>query len=284
MNDKRIARGPIRNRLIYVLSLIVALLGLAGCVDAEASTAADGSQRVAVLVYHRFGESAVDSMTVRVTTFEAQMRFLREHDYEIVRLRDIVAWLSLPGATLPRNAVALTVDDGHRSVYDILRPIALREHFPFTLFIYPSAISNASYALTWEEVRQLQATGLVDVQSHTYWHPNFKIERARRTPADFHRFVERQLVDSRKRIETELGTQVDMLAWPFGIVDDDLIASARAAGYRAALTIEGRTIDKHARLLALPRLLITDADSPAVLARRLGESDAHRGIEESGPR
>lgn len=273
MNDKKSTPWPVRNRFIYVLALVVVLLGLVASDDVEASPTADHSEQVAVLVYHRFGESALDSMTLRVTTFEAQMRFLREHGYEIVRLRDVVDWLSLPDAKLPPKAVALTVDDGHRSVYDILRPIALREHIPFTLFVYPSAISNASYALTWEEIRQLQASGLFDVQSHTYWHPNFNIERARRAPADFHRFVERQLVDSRTRIESELGTPVDMLAWPFGIVDDDLMASAKTAGYRAALTIEGRPIDKQARLLALPRLLITDADSPAVLARRLNERD-----------
>lgn len=280
MNYKKIASRPIRGRLIYVLSLIVGLLGLAAADDAEAAAAADSCQRVAVLVYHRFGESPTDSMTVRVSTFEAQVRFLRQHGYEIVRLRDIVDWLSIPGATLPQKAVALTVDDGHRSVYGILRPIALREHLPFTLFVYPSAISNAAYALTWEELRQLQASGLFDVQSHTYRHPNFNIERARRTPVDFRRFAERQFVDSRKRIETELGTQVDSLAWPFGIFDDDLIASAKAAGYRAALTIEGRTIDKQSRLLALPRLLVTDADTPAVLARRLNESN----VRSSGQR
>jgi Polysaccharide deacetylase len=48
-----------------------------------------------------------------------------------------------------------------------------------TLFVYPSAVSNAAYALTWEQLRELQATGLVDIQSHTYWHPNFREEKRR---------------------------------------------------------------------------------------------------------
>ncbi|TAM52116.1 MAG: polysaccharide deacetylase family protein [Paraburkholderia sp.] len=242
-------------------------------VGAHAAAIGSDQPRVAILAYHRFDSArAVDSMTVRVTTFEAQLRFLREHGYRIVTLPEIVKWLATPDATLPEKAVAFTADDGHRSVYEVLMPIAVREHLPFTLFIYPSAISNASYALTWAQLKALQQTGLFDVQSHTYWHPNFNIERARRSPDDFRRFVEKQLVDSRNRLHAELGVETTMLAWPFGIVDPELTSIAASTGYRAAFTIAGHMVDKHSPPLAVSRLLITDADTPSVLARRLGES------------
>ena len=265
--------GLLRRPLLCVFLLLI------GCArwmaGAQADTRVSDEPRVAVLAYHRFSETAADDfMTVRVATFEAQLSFLRAHGYRIVALRDIVNWLTEPEATLPAKAVALTIDDGHQSVYDVLMPIAVREHLPCTLFIYPSAISNASYALTWTQLTQLRQTGLFDVQSHTYWHPNFNVERARRTPSDFRSFAAKQLVESRERIEAKLGLQVDLLAWPFGIVDTELISMASSAGYRAAFTISGRLIDRHSPLLSVPRLLITDADTPAVLSRRLGESKA----------
>lgn len=249
-------------------------------VGAQAASIGSDPPRVAILAYHRFDNTrAVDSMTVRVTTFEAQLRFLREHGYRIVALPEIVDWLATPDATLPDKAVALTADDGHRSVYEVLMPIAVRERLPFTLFIYPSAISNASYALTWEQLKALQQTGLFDVQSHTYWHPNFNHERARRSPDDFHRFVEKQLVESRNRLRAELGVEPTMLAWPFGIVDPELTSIAASTGYRAAFTIAGHMVDKHSSPLAVSRLLITDADTPAVLARRLGEPQTRAQAE-----
>jgi len=196
--------------LIAIVSMIVTL------VAAPSAFAAQGSHEtvsaVAILVYHRFSDTADDSMTVRVTTFEAQLRFLKQHGYEIVPLRAIVTWLRDPNATLPPKAVALTVDDGHESVYQRLMPIAQREKLPITLFIYPSAISNASYALTWEQLRTLRATGLFDVQSHTWWHPNFHVERRRQSPAEFEVFASTQLQHSREMIESRLGGHVDMLA------------------------------------------------------------------------
>jgi peptidoglycan/xylan/chitin deacetylase (PgdA/CDA1 family) len=228
---------------------------------------------VAVFVYHRFADTANDSMTVRTATFEAQLRYLHAAGYSLVPLRDILAWRegidSAPA--LPPKAVALTVDDGHRSVYDVLLPIALREHLPFTLFVYPSAISNAPYALTWDQLRALRDTGLVDIESHTYWHPNFNVERKRRSLEDYRRFAQWQLTAARRRLEAELGTPVDLLAWPFGIEDDALAQLAAAAGYRAAFALDARLLTRASPLMRLPRFLIVDADTPAGLARRLGE-------------
>jgi peptidoglycan/xylan/chitin deacetylase (PgdA/CDA1 family) len=147
---------------------------------------------VPILVYHRFAAAVNDSMTVRVTTFEAQLRFLRERGYEVVPLRDVVNWMTDSSVKLPLRPIVLTVDDGHRSVFDELLPIAQRERLPITLFIYPSAISNASYALTWAQLRTLKESGLFDVQSQTYWYPNFNIEQRHRSPADFQHFVRTQ--------------------------------------------------------------------------------------------
>jgi hypothetical protein len=63
--------------------------------------------------------------------------------------------------------------------------------------------------------------------------------------------------------------EADMLAWPFGIYDDELVAAAASAGYRAGFTLERRRPRVGDRLLALPRYLITDAVSLRAFARML---------------
>jgi peptidoglycan/xylan/chitin deacetylase (PgdA/CDA1 family) len=262
-------RKTIVNRMSH------ALCTLCFCLPGLAWLAPDRAQAsepcVTILVYHRFSETADDSMTVRMASFETQLRFLKEHGYHIVPLRDAVRWLSDPESTLPVKPVVITVDDGHRSVFEKLLPIVLRDRFPVTLFVYPSALSNASYALTWEQLRTLKRTGWFDIQSHSYWHPNFKVERRHRTAEDFQKFVRFQLDASRQKIASETGSHVDMLAWPFGIHDDQLAALASGSGYVAAFTLEGRAADRHSKLLALPRFLMMDTYGPAALAHLLGE-------------
>jgi hypothetical protein len=100
--------------------------------------------------------------------------------------------------------------------------------------------------MTWDQIRELKA--VFDPGGHTYWHPNFKKEKENLNPGDYEKFVEMQLKKSRERLEKELGVNVDMLSWPFGIYDDWLIAKAAEAGYTAAFTIERRQLRGQIRL------------------------------------
>jgi peptidoglycan/xylan/chitin deacetylase (PgdA/CDA1 family) len=138
---------------------------------------------------------------------------------------------------------------------------------PVTLFIYPSSISNANYAMTWSQLRELKETGLFDLQSHTYWHPNFKKDKARLKPAGYETSVVMQLKKSKERLEKEFSARVDMLAWPFGIYDDDLIRKAKEAGYVATFTMERHPASNDDNVMILPRFLMTNGERAKTFAR-----------------
>jgi peptidoglycan/xylan/chitin deacetylase (PgdA/CDA1 family) len=222
-----------------------------------------------ILLYHRFGPVVRDEMTVRTATFHAQLDYLKQHGYPIVPLRTVVSHLLGKGPAPPPRSVVITVDDGHASVITEMLPLVREYNIPVTLFIYPSAISNASYAMKWDQLANLQHTGLFDIQSHTYWHPNFKIEKRRLSPDAFQSFVTTQFAKSRKVLKDRLGVDADMLAWPFGIYDDELIAKAREAGYITAFTLDRRPVTSRERIMALPRYLVLDSDSGARFASML---------------
>lgn len=218
-----------------------------------------GDVAVPILAYHRFGPTATDSMMVSNTVFESHLRQIEEGGRRVMPLRQLVDWrLGRTPAPTGRNVV-ITVDDGHRSVYTDLLPIVKRHRTPITLFIYPSAISNASYAMTWEQLAELRDTGLFDIQSHTYWHPNFKKEKRRLDADAYTKFVDIQLGKSKRSLEARLGGRIDMLAWPFGLHDDDLLTRAAQAGYAATFTIDGRPARAADQVIALPRYLMNDS-------------------------
>ncbi len=210
-----------------------------------------------ILLYHRLGPVVSDSMTIRTDAFRSEIRYLVEHHYPIVPLRRLVAYVRGEGPAPPAHAVCLTADDGHASIFTEMLPVVREFQVPVTLFIYPSAISNASYAMTWEQLATLRDTGLFDIQSHTYWHPNFKIEKRRLSDADYRAFLAAQLTKPRATLKRKLGVDATLLAWPFGIVDDELIAAARDAGYVAAFTLERRMVTASAQPLAMPRFLVS---------------------------
>jgi peptidoglycan/xylan/chitin deacetylase (PgdA/CDA1 family) len=213
---------------------------------------------IPILLYHRFGSAVTDSMTVTTSVFESQLTYLRDNGYTVIPLRQLVHYVERKVPPSSAKLVAITVDDGHRSVYTDMLPLIKKYKIPVTLFIYPSAISNAPYAMTWDQLREMKKTGLVDFQSHTYWHPNFKEEKKILKPSEYDMFVDMQLKKSKHRIEDELGTQADFLAWPFGWYDSELIQRAIMMGYIAAFTMEKRHVRFTDNIMALPRYMMTD--------------------------
>ena len=254
------------SRLSFRLCAALALAALTA-----SSTPAVDNPDVTILVYHRFGTTAKDTMTVRTPTFRWQLDFLRQHGRPIIPLSGLVSYLIGQAPPPPAGSVVITADDGHESVFTDMLPIVREYQIPVTLFIYPSAISNASYAMTWAQLDALHRTGFFDIQSHTFWHPNFKTEKRRLSPSAYRAFAMLQLAKSRTVLEKKAGVEAKLLAWPFGIYDDELIEMAREAGYIAGFTLDRRAVTSRDPMMALPRFLVTDAVSGHAFASMLQE-------------
>ncbi len=236
------------------------LLAVSLCMRALPAAAEGSSAGIAVpiLVYHRFGPAVADSMTVTTAVFASNLEYLHEHGYTVIPLATLVGCIRGGACDIPQKSVVITVDDAHRTVFSDMLPLVEHYRIPVTLFVYPSAISNASYAMTWEQLRALRETGLFDLQGHTYWHPNFKIEKRRLSPEEYQAFVDTQLSKSRAVMAKRLGVTPDMIAWPFGIVDDDLCAAAKKNGYIAGFTLQRKPAERGDDPMKLPRYLMTD--------------------------
>src|SRR5512140_309076 len=89
-----------------------------------------GYQTVPILCYHRFGPRA-SKLTVTRAAFEQQMDYLERNGYHVVTLAQLRAFLEGKEA-LPRKSVAITIDDGYRSTYDIAFPVLRQHGFPAT--------------------------------------------------------------------------------------------------------------------------------------------------------
>lgn len=223
--------------------------------------------RVVILAYHNFDPVKKGSMTISTAKFEEQIRWLHDHDYTVIPLQELVDYLHGKTASIPDKAVVITADDGRDTVYKYMWPIVRKYNIPVTLFIYPSSISNASYAMTWDQLRELQATGLFDIQGHTLWHPNFKQERKRLSEQAYTKFVQEQLINSKKILDKKLGINVSLIAWPHGIFDSFLEEQAKKAGYEMAFSIEAKPIDKSRANITQPRYMIVEPLSMSSFAK-----------------
>jgi peptidoglycan/xylan/chitin deacetylase (PgdA/CDA1 family) len=250
-----------RGGIVYKV-LLAAFLVISGSPLTQLKGAERGPlHQVLIFDYHRFNTYRADSMTVSLSVFEFQLRYMAQHGYHFIPLARYVAYRMGKASPPPPRSVIITMDDGSESVYTEALPLIRKYRIPITLFIYPSAISNASSAMTWKQLRALKATGLFDIQSHTYWHPNFKVEKRRLTPSQYNKFVDIQFRRSREVLDRKLGINVSMLAWPFGIYDKELVQKANNNGYTAAFALDGRHAGDSDNIMEISRYVVTDRDS-----------------------
>jgi len=260
--------------------LITGLLILLWAPSTEAGSmppkASPNELRVPILLYHRFGPTVADSMTVTTPVFRSHLEYLRQNGFTVIPLKQLVDYYLGKGPLPLPGSVVIVADDAHKSVYTDMLPLVKEYKIPVTLFVYPSAVSNASYAMTWDQLREVKKTGFFDIQGHTFWHPNFKKEKKRLSATEYDKFVDMQLKKSRERLNKELNVTVDMLAWPFGIYDDDLIRKAADSGYRAAFTIERRHAVSTDHVMKIPRYLMQNSDKGKAFELILGPPPAKR--------
>lgn len=223
-----------------------------------------------MLCYHIVEAPTAPRMQIDRETFRQHLQYLEMTGYNVVPLRHVYEFVSGKRASLPKNAVVITIDDGWRSTYTEAFPELQKRKFPFTVFIYPNIIGQTANALTWAQIREMAEAG-VDIQSHSLSHPYLTRRKHRSmTDAAYEEWLTRELTESKRILEKQSGKKVQFLAYPYGDYDDRLAAMVKQAGYTAALTCDFGHVKKGSDPLKMKRFVIDDKMDFAAFRRYLG--------------
>ena len=181
---------------------------------------ANGYQTVPVLTYHRFG-SRGGRLNVTPAAFEAQMEFLARNGYHVVPLHKLAGFLEGREA-LPPKTVAITIDDGYKSTFEIAWPILRKFGFPATVYLYTDFV-GAGDALTWAQMKDMTATGLVDIQPHSKTHANLTLQLPGETEARYRDRIRREVDVPVAILRDRLAMTSFSYAYPYGDVNDYVV-------------------------------------------------------------
>lgn len=194
----------------------------------------DRYQTVPILCYHRLG-SGTGKMVVSTANFAAQLDWLARNDYRVIRLKDLREFLDGKRA-LPRRAVAITFDDGYNSFYKQAYPLFKKHGFPATVFVYTDFV-GAGDALTWAQMQEMAASGLVDIQGHSKSHSNLIQRLAGESDERYRERVETEIRVPRDVIRQNLQTSVTEYAYPYGDANELTLDALARNGYQLAATV-----------------------------------------------
>ena len=215
--------------------------------------ASSGYQTVPILAYHRFGEQ-VSKMEITAEAFAAQLNYLAENDYRVVRLRDLEDFL-VGKRALPNRAVVISIDDGYASTYEYAFPLLKQHGFPATVFLYTDFV-GARDALTWAQMREMVASGLIDIQAHSKTHANLSYRLPGESDARYRERLDMEARVPREVLERKLAIKVDAFAYPFGDASELLIERLQKRDYRLGLTVNPGANPFFADALLLQRSMV----------------------------
>lgn len=193
-----------------------------------------GANAITILCYHRFGSRA-SSLTVTPAAFDAQMAYLAKNGYTVLPLARLPALLE-GREPIPRKAVVITIDDGYRSTFDVAYPVLRRHRFPATVFLYSDFV-GAPDALTWAQMKDMTASGLVDIQPHSKTHANLTLRPGDEGEARYKERTRREVDAPVESIRAQLGTASVAFAYPYGDVNDTVMGELRAKGVKLGVTV-----------------------------------------------
>lgn len=219
-----------------------------------------------ILMYHDVVETNPRGDEVSRAQFDAQLRWLTANNYQSLSVNEALRYLATGVNPYPgKKPVLITFDDGYIGNYTIAFPLlrSLRHRAVFFVHTDFVGVVTSKDHLDWNEIREVEQSGVVEVHSHTETHPvNPPLNQL-----------------SFSRIDQELrGAMRDFLnngkpgpltiAYPLGSYNDTVKQVAgwyHRAGFRVASAPARLTADP----LALPRIGINSSTTISQFAQLL---------------
>jgi len=207
---------------------------------------------VSVLMYHSIARNDI-FFTVKLANFVKQMKYLKDKQYQVISLAELVEILE-SDEPLPKKTVVLTFDDGYQDNYTNAWPILKKYNFPATIFLITGLvgkeIDNSQNiplkALNRQQIQEMHESGLIDFEPHTVHHQELN---------------KSEIIDSKRMIEQELDKKCYFFAYPRGWHNQEVIEILRKNGFKAARTVDNGKVNKGDDLFKLKRISVNSTTS-----------------------
>jgi biofilm PGA synthesis lipoprotein PgaB len=152
------------------------------------------------------------------------------------------------GDPLPEKAILLTFDDAYLGLYENAYPLLKEYNYPATYFVQTGfvGVPTGKDHFTWDQMREMDASGLIDFAAHTVNHPpDLRVLDDNR--------LRREVFDCKVKLEQELGHPIYYFAYPEGNRDERVKRFLAEAGYRMAFTMDPGFTGQSPNLLEVRR-------------------------------
>ena len=220
--------------------------------------------KVPIIVYHNIAYDITDEdvlVTVTPQTFREHMQAIKNAGYTPITFGEYYSFVQ-NGTPLPKNPIMINFDDGYLSNYTYAYPLLREMGMKATFFIVTDTVGadfDWMYPhFTWEQAREMDKSGVIDIQSHSHTHVNLT------EISGLEAVTEIRL--SKYLIETNLNKECAFFAYPYGASSEITVYLAETAGYKMQMLFGNNGYNvKETPLHRIERLIVRGDYSGAEL-------------------
>ncbi|MBU5451313.1 polysaccharide deacetylase family protein [Acetivibrio sp. MSJd-27] len=243
----------------YVLSfcLIAAFVGIlvhGFFTDAgqPADAAVADSIPLPVVMYHHVLESGkFGDYVISTQELENDLKYIKEKGYEAILMQDLIDYVN-GKKELPAKPILVTFDDGYESNYKYAFPLLKKYNMKAVISVigYWSELystethKHINYShLTWEEIKELHDSGIVEIQNHTYNLHSLENRKGTKmqkgeTFEHYSDLLKQDLGKNQELLCKATGVYPNTFTYPFGYVSKESFTIIKEMGFQASLSCE----------------------------------------------
>ena len=237
-----------------------------------------------VLCYHKIGTpppgSKLRELWVSPAKFRSQVQYLIGKGYKTLLFSDLLKAYR-ENTPLPEKSVVITFDDGYENNYLTAWPILSELGAKGNIFVVFNTIGKANLwhnpaseawvnMATLEQLKEMQASGVIEFGSHTMSHPHLSALPLEDAACE--------MAESKRQLEAAFGREMFAFAYPYGdgAYNPAVRAKALETGYVFDFSFkQGKTPWPWDRAQGpLDRLFIQGGDNNWDLALQLSRGDS----------
>ena len=220
---------------------------------------------IPIFVYHDIVDQLTGEEYMQTTkeNFENQITGLQKIGYQFIRYDDLIRY-SRGEKKLKEKSILLTFDDGLEGNYYILYPIIQKYQIPVSINIVDNNVGTFG-ALTWEQIKEMSDSGLVDFYTHSRYHEFSDTVSTEQYVSD--------IQYSHEHIERELNKPIlKVFTYPYGVNQETKIEALSQAGFIQNLTDNRVNQSKNLDLSRLHREYPLNDSVPKILLKTIYRS------------
>lgn len=215
----------------YVILVLIVIVVIAVVIWWQNQNIDRPNVKIPILLYHNFvttiPKTDPDNFNYINTpqSFEENVKTLLDNGYTFISMEELNAAYNGQIA-LSEKPILINMDDGYYSNYEYIFPMLKKYNVKASIYVVTDKICqeiNGIKYLGWNECKEMQESGLVEIYSHSKRHVFYD-----KLPA---RAVRDDVIESYKVIESNLGKKdFKAFAYPYGAYTNETVWVLKSNG------------------------------------------------------